>query len=69
MIVEELYKEECGKLFHKVLDMLIGIGAMCSVELGDAQWVGDENVKWSMDVRVVKLGRYPRQTVNLTKWE
>lgn len=45
MIVEELYKEECGKLFHKVLDMLIGIGAMCSVELGDAQWVGDENVK------------------------
>lgn len=49
MIVEELYKEECGKLFHKVLDMLIGIGAMCSVELGDAQWVGDENVKYGCE--------------------
>lgn len=49
VIVEELHKQECGKLFHKVLDMLIGIGAMCSVELGNAQWVEDENVKYGCE--------------------
>lgn len=48
----------------QVLDVLIGIDAMC---LGVVARV--EMKMQNLDVRVMKLRKYPRQTVSLTYWE
>lgn len=48
----------------QVLDVPLGIGAMWLVVVG----IVEMKIQ-NLDVRVMKLSKYPRQTVSLTYWE
>lgn len=38
-----------GNYFASVLDVLIGIGAMCVVIVAVAQWIGDEDAEFGCE--------------------